>query len=157
MSDFRREPAELAVLLDEDVKALKSLFPKKRVKILAQVGLKPDASDSDIVEMAWNRGFTIVTANGTHFRKAIADFQERGAAACSCLFGLVVLTTDVEGQRRRLSTLTTAERQLRYAGKAYRVEGCMEAELRGARDARGGPRVVESLPACKLRGGHLRS
>jgi hypothetical protein len=86
MGDFRREPTELTFLLDEDVKALKSLFPKKGVKTLAQVRLKPGTPDSDIARKAWDRGFTIVTANADHFRKAITDFQERGGAGeCACL------------------------------------------------------------------------
>ena len=48
-SGFRREPKELTFLLDEDVRAMKSLFPRKRVKTLAQVRLKPDTPDADIV------------------------------------------------------------------------------------------------------------
>jgi hypothetical protein len=72
MGDFRREPTELTFLLDEDVKALKSLFPKKGVKTLAQVRLKPGTPDSDIARKAWDRGFTIVTANKSEEEPASA-------------------------------------------------------------------------------------
>src|SRR6266566_5776857 len=106
MGDFRREPKELTFLLDEDVKALRPLFPRKRVKTLAQMRLKPETPDADIVRKAWNRGFTIVTANADHFRKAITDFQERGRTGeCLCLFGLVILPTGEEVQRRLLPSL----------------------------------------------------
>jgi hypothetical protein len=117
MGDFRPEPKEVTFLLDEDVKALKPLFPKKRVKTLAQVRLKPNSTDADIVLKAWNRGFTIVTANADDFRKAITDFQRRGVSDCACLFGLVLLPTGEEVQRRLLTDLNAVERRLRFGGK----------------------------------------
>src|SRR6266566_9037424 len=105
MGDFRREPKELTFLLDEDVKALRPLFPRKRVKTLAQMRLKPETPDADVVLKAWNRGFTIVTANADDFRKAIADFQQRAVSDCACLWGLVLLPTGEEVQRRLLTNL----------------------------------------------------
>src|SRR5207253_3278818 len=71
MDAFRREPRELVFLLDEDVKALKPLFPKRRAKTLADLRLKLDSDDAAIVQIAWDRGFTLATANANHFRTEI--------------------------------------------------------------------------------------
>ena|SRR5436309_1959555 len=154
-SGFRREPKELTFLLDEDVRAMKSLFPRKRVKTLAQVRLKPDTPDADIVLTAWNRGFTIVTANADHFRKAITDFQERGRAGeCSCLFGLVILPTREEVQRRLLPSLRAVERRLRFHGKAITWKDVRKKNYEVRLLRAGAPRVAELPPPCKLPGGH---
>lgn len=155
MGDFRPEPKEVAFLLDEDVKALKPLFPRKRVKTLAQVRLKPGTADANIVEMAWNRGFTIVTANGDDFRKAITDFQRQGRTGeCSCLFGLVVLPTGEEVQRRLLPSLNAVERRLRFRGKAITWKDVRKKNLAVRLQRSRDPRVTELPPPCKLAGGH---
>jgi hypothetical protein len=110
VGDFRREPKRLTFLLDEDVNALKDLFPRKRVRTLAQMRLKPGTSDAVIVRKAWSRGLTIVTANADDFRKLIIEFQERGRAGeCSCFFGLVILPTGEQVQRRLLPSLRAVE------------------------------------------------
>jgi len=155
MGDFRREPRELTCLLDEDVKALKPVFPKKRVKTLADVRLRADSIDADMVQKAWNRGFTIVTANADHFRTAINDFQARGASGeCSCLWGLVLLPTGEEVQRRILRSLRAVERRLRSGGKAIAWKDVRKNnyEVRILRS--GAPRVAQLPPLCKLPDGH---
>ena len=143
-------------LLDEDVTALKSLFPRKRVRTLAQVRLQRGTPDADIVLTAYNRGFTIVTANADDFRKAIIDRQRRGRSGeCSCLFGLVILPTGEEVQRRLMPSLRTVEQQLRFRGKAITWKDVRKKnyEVRLLRDR--APRVAELPPPCKLPGGHL--
>ena len=83
-------------LLDEDVQGLANsgVLPSKRVKTLEDVGLQSGADDKDIVERAYERGLTIVTANRDHFRKSIVDFQQRGRSGeCWCLYGLIALPT----------------------------------------------------------------
>src|SRR5262245_63936690 len=155
MGDFRREPKELTFLLDEDVKALRPLFPKKGVRTLAQVRLKPNSTDATVIRMAWNRGFTIVTANADHFRKAIIDFQERGRAGeCSCLFGLVILPSGEEVQRRLLSSLKAVEQRLRFSGKAITWKDVRKKPYEVRLQRSGAPRVAELPPPCKLPGGH---
>ena len=155
MGDFRREPRELTFLLDEDVKALKPVFPKKRVRTLAQLKLQRDLPDSAIARMAWDRGLTIVTANADHFRKAIIDFQERGRVGeCSCFFGLVILPTAHEVQRRLLPSLRAVERQLRFRGRAITWKDVRKKNYEVRLLRSGAPRVAELPPPCKLPGGH---
>jgi len=155
MGDWRRQPKELTFLLDEDVKALKPFFPRKRVKTLAQMHLRSDTPDDAVVQRAWLRGLTIVTANGNDFRKAIIDYQERGRTGeCKCLFGLVILPTGGEVQQRLLRGLRAVEARLRFRGKAITWKEVRKKnyEVRLLRE--GAPRVIDSLPPCKQKGGH---
>jgi Domain of unknown function (DUF5615) len=59
------------LLLDERVKHLKPAFPRKRAIMTTEAGLDPDASDSRIVQLAWEREYIIVTANGIDFEREI--------------------------------------------------------------------------------------
>src|SRR5262245_45178666 len=155
MRAFRREPREQMFLLDEDVKALKPLFPKRRVKTIADLRLKLDLKDAEIVQRAWDRGFTIVTGNANHFRKEIIDFPHRGPkGSCSCLYGLLVLPTGHEVQRRLISDWKAVERRLRFGGKAITWKDVRKKnyEVRLLRE--GAPRVAELPSPCKLPGGH---
>src|SRR2546425_1199330 len=99
MSDFRAGATEYTFLLDEDVKALVPLFPKRRVRTIGRLGLRSDAADFDIVRKAWNRQLIIVTANGRDFRRELVDFQRRGVERCSCLWDLVILPSGEEIQK----------------------------------------------------------
>jgi hypothetical protein len=154
-ASFRREPRELVFFLDEDVKALKSLFPKKRVKTLADLRLKLDTDDAEIVEIARNRGFTIVTANANDFKKAIVDFQRKGAQGnCSCLYGLIILPTGHEVQRRLMSDRKAVEQRLRFGDEAITWKDVRKRNYEVRLLRVGAPRVVELPPPCKLPGGH---
>jgi len=61
-------------LLDRDVSKAAILFPKKRTKTIADIGLPPNASDAETVRAAWERQLTIVTGNGDHFVREINKF-----------------------------------------------------------------------------------
>jgi hypothetical protein len=155
MDAFRREPRELVFLLDEDVKALKPLFPKRRAKTLADLRLKLDSDDAAIVQIAWDRGFTLATANANHFRTEITDFQHRGPnRSCSCLFGLVIFPTGYEVQRRLISDWNAVERRLRFEGKAITWKDVRKKNYEVRLLRSGASRVVELPPPCKLPGGH---
>lgn len=93
-------------LLDRDVSKAVSLFPKKRTKTLADVGLSEDAKDAEIVERAWARELIIVTGNGDDFVREINAFQS-GTKRKDCheLYGLVVLPNGYEHQKRLLQGL----------------------------------------------------
>src|SRR5437016_6263029 len=93
-------------LLDRDVSKVVSLFPRKRTKTLADVGLSERARDSEIVREAWERDLTIVTGNGDDFVREINAFQGRTTRAdCRELYGLVVLPNGYEHQKRLLQGL----------------------------------------------------
>ena len=112
MRDFRHGDTPYTFLFDEDVKGLASQFRnKRRVRTLSQVRLPPDADDKVIVRKAWARQFIIVTGNKRHFKKAIEDFRgERGE--CPCMWGLVILPSGEEIQRRVLVDFKDLERDL---------------------------------------------
>ena len=155
MAHFRREPRELMFLLDEDVQGLANsgVLPRKRVMTLADVGLQSGADDKDIVERAYDRGLTIVTANRDHFRKAIMDFQQRGRSGeCSCLYGLIALPTGKEVQERLLKS---ASGQLRFGGKSLTWKDVWRRNVEVRLMHTGRPRISTLPPPCKLRGGHL--
>jgi hypothetical protein len=93
-------------LLDRDVSKVASLFPRKRTKTLADVGLSERARDADIVRIARERALTIVTGNGDDFVREINAFQGRTTRAdCQELYGLVVLPNGYERQKRLLQGL----------------------------------------------------
>jgi len=93
-------------LLDRDVSKVISLFPRKRTKTLADVGLSEKAMDSEIVKEAWERRLTIVTGNGDDFVREIGVFQSQTKRKnCHELHGLVVLPNGFENQRRLLQGL----------------------------------------------------
>jgi hypothetical protein len=93
-------------LLDRDVSKVASLFPRKRTKSLADVGLSERAKDSEIVRVAWERELIIVTGNGDDFVREINAFQDRTTRIdCHELFGLVVLPNGYERQKRLLQGL----------------------------------------------------
>jgi hypothetical protein len=95
-------------LLDRDVSKTASLFPKKRTKTLADIGLPESAADSIIVREAWERGLTIVTGNGDDFVKHIQKFlSQTKRAECHEMFGLVVLPKGYEVQKRLLRDVET--------------------------------------------------
>ena len=90
-------------LLDRNVEHLESLFPRGRAKTATKERLPPSASDRDIVEQAWLRQSTIVTADIKDFRPAMVKFQrQQGRRPCGCLFGLIVLPNVYETQKRLL-------------------------------------------------------
>jgi len=64
-------------LLDRNVEHLESLFPRGRAKTATKERLPPSASDRDIVEQAWLRQSTIVTADIKDFRPAMVKFQRQ--------------------------------------------------------------------------------
>src|ERR1700678_3780412 len=95
-------------LLDRDVSKTASLFPKKRTKTLADIGLPESAADSIIVREAWERGLTIVTGNGDDFVKHIQKFlSQTKRAECHEMFGLVLLPNGYKVKKRLLRDVET--------------------------------------------------
>jgi hypothetical protein len=115
---FVTQPVTYHFLLDEDVKGLRSLFPPKRVKTTADVGLPTNASDAAIVKAAWRRALIIVTANTVDFNREVEGFLTTGQKRrCRCLWGLVLLPSGTI-QRQLLKRFGNLEKRLRLDGKA---------------------------------------
>jgi len=90
-------------LLDRDVSKAASLFPRKRTKTIAGIGLSEKAFDLTIIREAWERKLTIVTGNGDDFVKEIQKFlSQTKRAECHEMYGLVVLPNGYERQKRLL-------------------------------------------------------
>jgi hypothetical protein len=104
MGEKLRDPRlEYGFLLDRNVSKVAPLFPAKRSRTIAQVGLLENATDAEIVRKAWDLCLTIVTANGDDFVKEITRFQNQTTRVnCHEMFGLVVLPNGYESQRRLL-------------------------------------------------------
>jgi len=105
-------------LLDRDVSKAASLFPKKRTKTIADIGLPQNAPDAEIVKAAWERQLTIVTGNGDDFVREIKKFlaqTKKASDGCHEVFGLIVLPNGYETQRRILQNV---EKTLRLGKEA---------------------------------------
>src|SRR6266446_860101 len=78
---------EYGFLLDRNVSKVAPMFPAKRSRTIAQVGLLENATDAEIVRKAWDLCLTIVTANGDAFVKEITRFQNQTtrSIAAKCL------------------------------------------------------------------------
>ena len=131
-------------LLDRDVSKAASLFPKKRTKTIADIGLPPDARDSEIVNEAWERRLTIVTGNGDHFVKEIQRFlAQTKRDECHEVYGLVVLPNGYERQKRLLPEIEGRQKlgkeKLRWAEVADR-NCCVKVTRLGAAEVRRFPR-----------------
>lgn len=136
-----------AFLLDRDVSKAASLFPKKRTKTIADIGLSQNAADPEIVKAAWERQLTIVTGNGDDFVRAITRFlaqTKKASDGCHEVFGLVVLPNGYERQRRILQnvekTLRLGKEAITWTDVAYR--NCY------VRVKRTGGTEVKRFPRC---------
>jgi len=112
--NYKTSKPEYGFLLDHNVSAIASLFPGKRARTLAQIGLRETARDEDIVRIAWELEMTIVTVDGDDFLKECTNFQNQTKRKdCHEMFGLVVLPNGYENQKR---VLQTVRRHLRLSG-----------------------------------------
>ena len=132
-------------LLDRDVSKAASLFPKKRTKTLADVGLRQDAPDSKIIREAWGRGLTIITGNGDDFVREIKKFlAQTKRAECHETFGLVVLPNGYERQKRIVQNI---EPRLRMGKEKLAWADVMERNLY-VKVKRNGCVEVQRFPRC---------
>jgi len=134
-------------LLDRDVSKAASLFPRKRTKTIADIGLPQNATDTEIVKAAWERQLTIVTGNGDDFVREITRFlaqTKKASDGCHEVFGLIVLPNGYERQRRILQnieqTLRLGKEAITWTDVAYR--NCY------VRAKRSGGTEVKRFPRC---------
>jgi hypothetical protein len=146
-------------LFDRDASKSSGLFPAKRVWTLAKVGIPEDADDSEIVRKAWDHRCTIVTSNGEDFRQEILRFQSQTKKKdCHELYGLVVLPSGYEHQRRTLSVL---QRRLLFGSRRLSWSDVWE-ENYYVKVKRNGSPEIKRFPRClycqklEVKGTHLK-
>jgi hypothetical protein len=132
-------------LLDRDVAKAKDLFPAKRTKTMEDVGLPPDAPDSELVFEAWNRKLILVTGNGKDFKREIEHFL-RGTKRKLCheVYGLLVLPNGYERQKRFVRTI---ESKLRLGKDRLTWADVFDRNLHVQVD-RSGAVSVREFPRC---------
>lgn len=133
-------------MLDRDVSKAASLFPRKRTKTIADIGLRQDATDAEIVKAAWERELTIVTGNGDDFTREIQKFlSQTKRNECHEMRGLVVLPNGYERQKRLLQdierTLKLGSEKLTWAGVADK-DCYVKVKRAGGTEIRRFPRCV---------------
>ncbi len=102
-------------LFDHNCSDAAQFFPKRRTLTLKRAGLASDATDRQIVEMASERRWVIVTVNGEDFIDEIRRYlTQTKKLNCHDLSGLVILPSGHEVQRR---VLVQTERKLLLNGK----------------------------------------
>jgi hypothetical protein len=132
-------------LLDRDVSKAASLFPKRRARTVADVGLLETAKDATIVEKASELEATIVTSNGDDFLREVRKFlKETKRKDCHDLFGLVILPNKFEIQKRTLGDLAA---RLRFRGRKITWDDVRRQNLCVRVKAAGHPEITQ-LPRC---------
>jgi hypothetical protein len=133
-------------LIDRDVSKVATLFPAKRTSTIEDAGLPENASDSRIVEVAWELDAIIVTGNGDDFIKRMKEFSRQTKRKdCRDLRGLVILPSKFEIQKRVLNNL---ESRLRFNGKPIRWKDVQRLNLCVSAKAVGKNPEIHQFPKC---------
>lgn len=132
-------------LLDRDVSKAASLFPVRRTRTVADVGLPENATDAAVVEKAWDLEAIIVTANGDDFLRETRTFlRSTKRRDCHDLFGLVILPNKFEIQKRTLDELGL---RLRFRNNRISWDEVWRQNLCVRVKKKGNPEVTQ-LPRC---------
>ena len=133
-------------LLDESVRHLKGCFPRHRAITTTEAGLRPNASDAEVVKKAWDLQYIIVTANGDDFVREIRRFQRQMMRAnCRDLRGLVVVP---DGSLTQTRALRQIARSLRFGGRPIGWEQVNEWNLY-VRVQRSSSPEIRRFPRCR--------
>jgi hypothetical protein len=93
-------------LFDNNCEKAALLFPKRRTVTLKQAGVSPKATDREIVEIACENQWIIVTVNGDDFVSEINRYlKQTKKTECHDLSGLVILPNGHELQRQALRNI----------------------------------------------------
>jgi predicted nuclease of predicted toxin-antitoxin system len=102
-------------IFDNNCEKAAEYFPKRRTITLKQARVSPDATDREIVEVASDRKWIIVTSNGDDFIAEIKRYLAQSTKLkCHDLAGLVILPSAFEAQR---NALHKAEQRLVFNGR----------------------------------------
>ncbi len=105
-------------IFDNDVRHLAACFPGKQTIQLEEVGLSRDASDEDIVAVASEGKFIIVTNNRRDFEFEVRNkitSSSKKRFGCTQVHGLVVVLPSESLKQER--ALLRATRQLWFDGR----------------------------------------
>jgi hypothetical protein len=98
-------------LLDHMVLSLRPEFREGVTETILDLGLKHDADDMEVIDLAWRRHAILVSVDGKIIQKC-KTCQDRSR---SCLYGLLMLPDGGEIQKRLLGDLRQGTRQMRHA------------------------------------------
>ncbi len=119
MTDYR-------FIFDNNCEKAAEFFPKRRVITLKRVRLSPNTSDREIVEVASDRKWIIVTSNGDDFIAEINRYLgQTMKLKCHDLFGLVILPSAFEAQRNAMHKV---EQRLVFNGRHLRWKDVWELD-----------------------------
>ncbi len=111
--------ASFKFLLDNDVRHLASCFPAKQTCQLEDVGLKPSATDDEVVAAASQSGHIIVTNNRRDFEhevdSRIAQSSKKDGG-CTQVHGLIIVLPSERLKQEQ--AIAKAAKSLRFEGKA---------------------------------------
>ena len=132
-------------LLDRDVSKVVSLFPARRTRTIADVGLPEAAKDAAIVQKAWELEAIIVTSNGDDFLREVRKFlRSTKKKDCHDLFGLVILPNKYEIQKRTMDELGS---HLNFDGRKISWDEVWRQNLCVRVKTMGNPEITQ-LPRC---------
>jgi len=143
-------------LVDNDCRKVVPLLPKGRALNLEEVGLSERASDAQIIEVASERRYIIVTSNGHDFLEKINRFvslSSKKPRGCHDVSGLVVVPNDHASQER---VLPRAEEKLYLDGERITWVRVWEDSLY-VRLRKEGSHEVRRLPRCRTCEKHERT
>lgn len=104
-----------------------SLTLWRRIVSLERAGLNAKASDRQIVEVASERRWIIVTVNGDDFIEEIKRYlSQTKKLACHDLYGLVVIPNDSQIQKHFFASL---RRTTKFSGQTHQLERRMGVGL----------------------------
>jgi hypothetical protein len=90
-------------IFDNNCEKAVEFFPKRRCLTLKRARLNSDVSDREIVEVASDRQWIIVTSNGNDFIQEINRYLRQSTQLkCHDLSGLVILPSAFESQRNAM-------------------------------------------------------
>jgi hypothetical protein len=140
--------ASYKFLLDNCVRHLASVFPDSQTLQLEHVDLKANDSDADIVAVASENKYIIVTNNRRHFEHEVVERiaeSSKKQFGCTQVHGLIiVLPVDQLKQER---AIRRASKQLSYDGEAITWKDVNERCLKVIVEE-SGKAIVSKLPRC---------
>jgi hypothetical protein len=132
-------------IFDNDSRKASAFFPRGRIVTLEKAGLTQKASDREIVKVASDRKWIIVTANGDDFITEIRRYLSQSMKlVCHDLCGLVIVPNDHQLQQRVLPGL---EEKLHFDGRQISWKDVWEMDC-CVRVTKGGKPHITRFERC---------